>query len=215
MSSVSKKAFLAAAAAIAVSTGTAVAAPATPWVVPANAPAATAVPRGTSDAMQTVAVPPGAPAETTAAAPRADPTVDPGADPVNTSLATYVVPEAPPPQLLAQVDLSDQTMTVYLDDQVKYVFRVSTGRMGFGTPTGEWNAQWLSRFHRSKKYHYAPMPWSVFFHGGYAVHGTTEVRNLGRPASHGCVHLHPDNAKIFYQLVQTAGKENSRVTIVR
>jgi lipoprotein-anchoring transpeptidase ErfK/SrfK len=106
-------------------------------------------------------------------------------------------------------------MTVYLDDEVKYVFRVSTGRSGFGTPTGEWKAQWLSRYHRSRKYHYAPMPWSVFFNGGYAVHGTTEVRNLGRPASHGCVRLHPDNARIFFQLVQTAGRANSKVAITR
>ena len=76
-------------------------------------------------------------------------------------------------------------------------------------------AQWLSRYHRSLKYHYAPMPWSVFFHGGYAVHGTTEVCNLGRPASHGCVRLHPDNGRIFFQLVQTAGKANSKVAIIR
>jgi lipoprotein-anchoring transpeptidase ErfK/SrfK len=113
------------------------------------------------------------------------------------------------------VDLSDQTMSVFVDDELKYVFKVSTGRRGYGTPTGQWTAEWLSRFHRSKKYHYAPMPWSVFFHGGYAVHGTTEVRNLGRPASHGCVRLHPENAKIFYQLVQASGKANARVAIVQ
>ena len=59
------------------------------------------------------------------------------------------------------------------------------------------------------------MPWSVFFHGGYAVHGTTAVRRLGRPASHGCVRLHPANAKIFYKLVQQNGKENTLVSIVR
>ena len=127
-----------------------------------------------------------------------------------------VEPEEPAgPKVIARVDLSDQTMTVYVDEKLSYVFKVSTGRKGYGTPTGRWNAQWLSPKHRSKKYHNAPMPWSVFFHGGYAVHGTTEVRRLGRAASHGCVRLHPSNAKIFYQLVRENGKENTLVSIVR
>ena len=206
-----KSTLLAAAAAIAITALPADAAPAAPWVVPANAPvdATTALPRGTTDA---TVVPP----FPVAAAPAVvDPTVDPGADPVNTQLATYRVPVAPPPQVLAHVDLSDQTMTVYVDEEVKYVFKVSTGRRGYGTPTGQWKAEWLSRHHRSRKYQMAPMPWSVFFHGGYAVHGTTELRNLGRPASHGCVRLHPENARLFFQLVQATGKANSRVAIVQ
>ncbi len=125
-------------------------------------------------------------------------------------------PEEPSvPTVVARIDLSEQTMTVYVDEKLSYVFKVSTGRRGYGTPTGQWTAQWLSPRHRSKKYHNAPMPWSVFFHGGYAVHGTTAVRQLGRPASHGCVRLHPANAKIFYKLVQKNGKENTLVSVVR
>ncbi len=130
--------------------------------------------------------------------------------------AAVTAPEEPSvPKVVARVDLSDQTMTVYVEEKLSYVFRVSTGRRGYGTPTGQWQAQWLSPRHRSKKYHNAPMPWSVFFHGGYAVHGTTEVRRLGRPASHGCVRLLPANAKIFYKLVQENGKENTLVSVVR
>ena len=117
--------------------------------------------------------------------------------------------------MVARVDLSEQTMTVYVHEKLAHVFKVSTGRRGYGTPTGQWNAKWLSPHHRSKKYHNAPMPWSVFFHGGYAIHGTTEVRRLGRPASHGCVRLLPANAKIFYKLVQENGKENTLVSVVR
>ena len=119
------------------------------------------------------------------------------------------------PKVVARIDLSDQTMTVYVEEKLVHVFKVSTGRRGYGTPTGRWNAKWLSPRHRSKKYHNAPMPWSVFFNGGYAVHGTTEVRRLGRPASHGCVRLLPANAKLFYKLVQENGKENTLVSIVR
>jgi lipoprotein-anchoring transpeptidase ErfK/SrfK len=119
------------------------------------------------------------------------------------------------PKVVARIDLSDQTMTVYVDERLAHVFKVSTGRRGYGTPTGRWSAKWLSPRHRSKKYHNAPMPWSVFFHRGYAVHGTTAVRRLGRPASHGCVRLDPANAKIFYKLVQENGKQNTLVSIVR
>jgi hypothetical protein len=130
--------------------------------------------------------------------------------------AAAAAPQEPSvPTVVARIDLSDQTMTVYVSERLSHVFEVSTGRRGYGTPMGRWNAAWLSRYHRSKKYHNAPMPWSVFFYGGYAVHGTTEVRRLGRPASHGCVRLHPANAKIFYQLVKEYGKENTLVSIVR
>jgi lipoprotein-anchoring transpeptidase ErfK/SrfK len=68
---------------------------------------------------------------------------------------------------------------------------------------------------RSRKYNNAPMPWAIFFHGGYAIHGTTDLRNLGRPASHGCVRLHPANAKAFFALVQKSGKDNTTISIVR
>jgi lipoprotein-anchoring transpeptidase ErfK/SrfK len=59
------------------------------------------------------------------------------------------------------------------------------------------------------------MPWAVFFHEGWAVHGTTELRQLGRPASHGCVRLHPDNARIFFSLVREIGQQNTLISIVQ
>jgi lipoprotein-anchoring transpeptidase ErfK/SrfK len=119
------------------------------------------------------------------------------------------------PLLVARIDVSDQRMYVYLDDRQVGVFKVSTARRGYITPTGRYRALWLSRYHRSRKYDWAPMPWSVFFNGGYAVHGTTDLKRLGRPASHGCVRLHPNNAKTFFELVKATGKENTVITVVR
>ena len=92
------------------------------------------------------------------------------------------------PQVLAQVSLGAQTMDVYLDDQLLYQFRVSSGRKGYGTPPGKYRPQWLAAKWRSKKYHNAPMPWAVFFHGGYAIHGTTDIRHLG---PHRLARVHP------------------------
>lgn len=130
---------------------------------------------------------------------------------------TIAAPEpAPAPSaMVARVDISDQTMRVYVDDILTYSFVVSTGRKRHATPVGRYRAEWLSPKHRSRKYNNAPMPWSVFFYDGYAVHGTTEVAKLGEPASHGCVRLAPENAKLFYALVRELGLDNTLITIVR
>lgn len=142
--------------------------------------------------------------------------VMPGAVPAEAPVAAAPGPEEPSvPAVIARIDLSDQTMTVYVDEALAYVFKVSTARKGYLTPIGQYQAQWLSPRHRSRKYDNAPMPWSVFFHDGWAVHGTTDIRHLGKPASHGCVRLHPDNAKIFFSLVKEAGLQNTLIAVVR
>ncbi|MGQ3209618.1 MAG: L,D-transpeptidase [Shinella sp.] len=117
--------------------------------------------------------------------------------------------------LVAQVSLASQTMVVTQNGVVKYRWRVSTGRKGFGTPTGAWSAKWTSRNHRSRKYNNAPMPYAVFFKGGYAVHATYETKRLGRPASHGCVRLHPNNAATFFQMAKSNGLSKTRIVITR
>ncbi|MBU4531088.1 MAG: L,D-transpeptidase [Hoeflea sp.] len=118
-------------------------------------------------------------------------------------------------KLVAKVDISTQTMVVTHNGKVKYKWRVSTGRKGYSTPTGTYSAKWLSRHHRSRKYNNAPMPYAVFYHGGYAVHGTYETNRLGRPASRGCVRLAPEHAAKFFSLVQQTGNSNTRIVITR
>lgn len=115
--------------------------------------------------------------------------------------------------LIAKVDISTQTMVVSQNGVEKYKWPVSTGRKGYSTPTGTYSAQWLSRHHRSRKYNNAPMPYAVFYHRGYAVHATYDTKRLGRPASHGCVRLAPENAAKFFALVQQAGNKNTRIVI--
>jgi lipoprotein-anchoring transpeptidase ErfK/SrfK len=117
--------------------------------------------------------------------------------------------------LVAHIDISSQTMTISKYGFVFHSWKVSTGRSGFNTPTGQYRPQRLARTYYSKKYDNAPMPYSVFFKGGYAIHGTNHLKNLGRPASHGCVRLHPGNAAQFYSMVQGAGRGNVRIVITR
>ena len=116
--------------------------------------------------------------------------------------------------LVAKVDLSAQTMTVIKNGRVMYRWPVSTARRGYVTPTGSWRAKRIHRMWHSRKYDMSPMPYSVFYHGGYAIHGTGAVKNLGRPASHGCVRLHTSNAAQFYSLVKQIGAGNTRITVV-
>jgi lipoprotein-anchoring transpeptidase ErfK/SrfK len=116
-------------------------------------------------------------------------------------------------QLIARVDVSSQTMTVSYGGEVLHNWAVSTGRKGFYTPRGAWRPQRMATMWRSRKYDNAPMPYSVFFTGGFAVHGTSHVKSLGRPASHGCVRLQTKNAARFYALVQQVGRKNTKIVI--
>jgi len=114
--------------------------------------------------------------------------------------------------ILLNVSKSSQRMSVLVDGTSRYIWKVSTGSKQHTTPSGVYKPQWLARKWRSKKYGNAPMPHSIFFHEGYAIHGTTELARLGKIASHGCVRLHPDNAAKLYDLVQKQ-MANTRVVI--
>ena len=117
--------------------------------------------------------------------------------------------------IVARVDLSSQTMRVSVDGRHYYTWRVSTGRGRYRTPTGSYRPKFLKRRHYSRKYYGSPMPYSIFYRGGYAIHGTNQIRSLGRPASHGCVRLHPSNASRLFRLVKRYGKRNTRIIIQR
>jgi lipoprotein-anchoring transpeptidase ErfK/SrfK len=107
--------------------------------------------------------------------------------------------------IVVHVDRVSERMQVVVDGAPRYNWRVSTARRGYITPPGIYHPQRLAVRWYSKKYDNAPMPHSIFFHGGYAIHGTYEISGLGRPVSHGCVRLDPANAAILYGLVERQG----------
>ncbi len=116
--------------------------------------------------------------------------------------------------IVAKVDVSDQQMKVYVGGKLRHKWPVSTARAGKVTPRGAWKAKWLSPNHKSSRYNGAPMPWSIFYSGNFAVHGTPHIKGLGRPASAGCVRLHPDNAKRLFKMTQKVGLRNVQVVVV-
>ncbi len=140
------------------------------------------------------------------------------------------------------VTKSNQQMQVFQNGRLIWTFDVTTarnrqekapsGKRYFSaTRPGTFTIDWTTRMHRSNTWGGARMPFSMFFNGGIAIHGTTpdHYEELGKPpgkyfinsrgkkqlaGSGGCVRLHPDNAKKLYELVERLGKKNVAITIV-
>jgi lipoprotein-anchoring transpeptidase ErfK/SrfK len=116
-------------------------------------------------------------------------------------------------EIVAQVSLTAQTMTVTVDGVSTYTWPVSTARRGYITPKGKWGVQSMHKMHYSSLFNNAPMPFTIFYNGHYAIHGTVDVKRLGQPASAGCVRLHPDNARALFDLVKGRGPEALQVVV--
>ena len=81
------------------------------------------------------------------------------------------------------------------------------------TPPGVYHPEMMARSWFSRRYYNSPMPHAIFFHRGYAIHGTYEISRLGGPASHGCVRLDPDHATILFGLVEREGMRNTTIVV--
>ena len=116
-------------------------------------------------------------------------------------------------RIVISVDKSLQRMSVLVDGVTRYVWDVSTGRDNFGTPSGVFKPERLERTYFSRKYYDSPMPHSIFFYGGYAIHGSYEISRLGGPASHGCIRLHPKNAATLFSMVHQQGSGATTIIV--
>jgi lipoprotein-anchoring transpeptidase ErfK/SrfK len=116
--------------------------------------------------------------------------------------------------VVININKTKQEMTVLLDGIEKYHWPVSTGRAGYSTPSGTYTATSMNEIWYSKQWDNSPMPHSVFFiKDGHAIHGSYEVKTLGKPVSHGCVRISPENATTLYALVKENGLENTQVVL--
>ena len=128
--------------------------------------------------------------------------------------ATLLSAPAMASSIVARVDLSEQRMQVFVDGYQRFSWPVSTARRGYRTPVGTFRPQRLEVKWYSRKYHMSPMPHSIFFLGGFAIHGTNVVTRLGTPASHGCVRLHPSNAATLFSLVSQS-RGSTKIVVTR
>ena len=115
--------------------------------------------------------------------------------------------------VLVRVDRATQTMDVTVDGASLYRWPVSTGRRGFGTRGGTFRPQRMAPRWFSTVYYNAPMPHAIFFHGGYAIHGSYDIARLGGPASHGCIRLHPSAAATLFGIIQREGMHNTTIVV--
>lgn len=188
---------------------------------PGKAPAATA---GKASAPTRIAAAPAEPtapaveapaaaAAPAAAVPATEVRAAPGAPGAAATVAEPVKPKPTPPVIVANINLATQKMTVTVNGKLQHTWSVSSGLPAYPTPRGSFTATWISKMHYSKQYDDAPMPHSVFFKNGAAIHGTYSTGALGRPASHGCVRLAPGNAATFFNLVSRHGVTRTRVVV--
>ena len=115
-------------------------------------------------------------------------------------------------EIVVVINKSKQRMTVVVDGIEQHVWRISTG-LGGGPKTGIYRPERLERKWFSRKYGMSPMPHSIFFHEGYAIHGTIYISRLGKRASHGCVRLHPTNAATLFNLVRSRGMSDTMIVV--
>ncbi|AZZ38303.1 L,D-transpeptidase [Bdellovibrio sp. qaytius] len=127
-------------------------------------------------------------------------------------------------QIYAEVRKSEQRLYLYKGGALINTWLVSTGKapkaetpLWEGHPNGRIYDAYSSTASPGGDYKgLGNMPYAVFLSGGYAVHGTPEGnwKYLGTKASHGCVRVHPDNAKIFNRLVRQYGVEATWVAVI-
>ena len=122
--------------------------------------------------------------------------------------------QEPVSKIVINIDKSKQEMTVFVDGVEQYSWPVSTGKRGYSTPSGTYTATSMNEMWYSKEWDNAPMPHAIFFmKDGHAIHGSLEVKNLGKPASHGCVRISPANATKLFALVKEKGMQNTQVVL--
>jgi hypothetical protein len=114
--------------------------------------------------------------------------------------APRVAPRGP---VLVYVELDRQLASVYRNGVRMGVSTISSGKPGFETPNGVFTILEKDKDHRSRTYDNAPMPYQQrLTWKGVAMH----AGNLpGYPASHGCVRLPMEFAKLLFATTEMGG----------
>lgn len=102
------------------------------------------------------------------------------------------------------VDLSSQTVTAYEGDEQVSTFLVSTGTWQHPTITGEFNIYVKYRYSNMSGpgYFLPDVPYVMYFHDGYGLHGTYWHNNFGTPMSHGCINFRTEDAAWLFDFAE-------------
>jgi lipoprotein-anchoring transpeptidase ErfK/SrfK len=129
------------------------------------------------------------------------PTYTPLPTPTPTLIPTKVPSDHSQADKWIEVDLSEQRLYAHLGQSTVMTAIVSTGTQWYPTVTGRFHiyAKYRAVRMTGPGYDLANVPWTMYFYGGYAIHGTYWHNNFGTPMSHGCVNMTISEAKWLYE----------------
>ncbi|MFN3335663.1 MAG: LysM peptidoglycan-binding domain-containing protein, partial [Caldilinea sp.] len=99
-----------------------------------------------------------------------------------------------------EIDLTNQTLTAWQGDVAVMFTKISSGRAATPTVTGRFTigVKYKAQRMTGPGYDLPNVPWVMYFHGAYAIHGAYWHNNFGVPMSHGCVNMRPNEAEMLY-----------------
>jgi len=124
----------------------------------------------------------------------------PSPTPTYTPTPTKVPADQSESEKWIEVDLSDQQLYAHLGQETVFTAVVSTGTWQHPTVTGRFKVyvKYQAVRMRGPDYDLPNVPWTMYFHQGYAIHGTYWHNNFGTPMSHGCVNMKISEARWLY-----------------
>lgn len=98
------------------------------------------------------------------------------------------------------VNLTHQLLTAYEGHSPVRSVAISTGLPGTPTPVGQFRVWVKFRYDdmEGPGYYLPDVPYTMYFYGGYGLHGTYWHSNFGHPMSHGCVNLPTPEAEWLF-----------------
>jgi len=104
-----------------------------------------------------------------------------------------------------EIDLSKQQLIAWNGRTPVRTFLVSTGKRSTPTHPGTFAIQskYRSSPMRGANYYVPDVPYTMYFSGGYALHGAYWHNRFGSPVSHGCVNLRVSSARWLYNWAST------------
>ena len=98
------------------------------------------------------------------------------------------------PANLIVVSIKAQRLWFIAEGKLRAKFKCSTGMPGYPSYKGRFSVYAKTRSSYSRLWE-VWMHYCLWVHRGMAIHASDQIRRLGTAASHGCIRLHPDNAK--------------------
>lgn len=99
-----------------------------------------------------------------------------------------------------QIDLTEQKLIAWDGKEAVYAITISTGKDSTPTPTGSFAIQTKHESARMQgdDYDVPDVPYTMYYYGGYAIHGAYWHNNFGTPVSHGCTNVAVNHAEWLF-----------------